>query len=316
MIGMVLFVVLMSTELTSCNNEEPTLYEQEEKYITVGLGCTGDILDITSSPLGRATEADMYEIQVYSLEEVDGKTRNNPYAHGEFNTLDGITIRLLEDQNYKFVIGITIGYGKKFNNTEFIYSTSYDCQPSNISISFEGFYGELAQYTPKEGNKVNIETKRVSYGANFIAEGLTEGILNISITTENNKSHSIELTPDNPQNYNVYTFSNAHKAWYGIENKIEDPTTGLPTITYEDYHCEKSITVNWTKADGTVTPLGMYNVLFKRNTKTTIRIKVTDTSISNGLTIIKEETPITDDENEYLIEGGSIIEIPLSENSN
>jgi len=303
---MVLLAVLMSTKLTSCNNNEPTPYDQEEKYITVGLGCTGDILDITNSPLSRAAETDMYEIQVYSLENVNGETRTNPYAHGEFNTLDGVVIRLLEGQDYKFVIGITIGYGKEFNNTEFTYSTSYDCHPSDISISFEGFYGELAQYTPKESNKVNIETKRVSYGANFIAEGLTEGVLNISISTASNKSHSIELTPNAPQNYKIYTFSNAFMAWKGVK-------TGEPgQITYEDYYCEKSITVNWTKADGTVTPLGAYNVVFKRNTKTTIRIKVTDTSVSNGLTIIKEETPITDDEKEYVIEDGKVIEIPLN----
>ncbi len=90
---------------------------------------------------------------------------------------------------------------------------------------------------------------------------------------------------------------------------------GTPTGTYENYYATKTLTISWTKDDGLVLPLGEYSVTFKRNVKTTIRIKVKDQSdITNGIIITREEAAMTDDENEYVIEveDGTITEVPVT----
>ena len=83
-----------------------------------------------------------------------------------------------------------------------------------------------------------------------------------------------------------------------------------------DYSNTKEVTVTWTKENGDVIPFGTYFITFTRNVKTTIRINVAELpSASNGITVTKEDTSISDDKVEYNIEGGEIIEVPVNSES-
>ena len=312
LIEMALLAVVMCVNFTSCSNEEVVSDEPtQDKYITVGLGCVRENIDITDSPLSRAaaTTNDLYGIQVYTIEEGIEGEQAIPYAYGIFNTLDNVTVKLLSQKTYKFRISVVIdgysrmigfshgGIGADMSMGQFFYSTgTYLMLTSTRSYNVESFYGELDNYTPVENENVIVETKRVSYGAKYIAENLSEGCIDINVTEYiGNTLYTVNLTTANYEKDNIYTFYDVSGAYYN-----------------NDYSANRNLTINWTKDNGEVVPLGTYTVAFKRNVKTTIRIKAGDLSINNGITVTKEDTPFSDDENEYIIEGGEIITVPVN----
>ena len=315
LIGMALLAVVMCVNFTSCSNEEVVSDEPtQDKYITVGLGCVRENIDITDSPLSRAaTTNDLYGIQVYTVE--DGWNLI-PYAYGVFNTLDNVTVKLLSQKTYKFEITVVIdGNSRGFSfwyggsgtqgSGQFAYSPDVYLSLSSGGYvgndyvwNFERFYGELDNYTPVENENVTIETKRVSYGAKYIAENLSEGCIDIKVANKNsegNPLYKVNLTTTNYENDNIYTFRDI-----------------LDAYKNNDYSVENTLIITWTKDNGDVIPLGTYTVTFKRNVKTTIRIKAGDLSVNKGITVTKEDTPFSDDENEYIIEGGEIITVPVN----
>ena len=77
-------------------------------------------------------------------------------------------------------------------------------------------------------------------------------------------------------------------------------------------HVKKTVTINWEKSEGEIYPLGTYNITFKRNIKTTIRINTNKIPVNGEITVTKEENQLADDENEYLIEGGDVLEVPVN----
>lgn len=328
LIGSALFTVLACLNLASCTNEEIVPEKPAtEKYITVGLNCVGEFLEVSNSPLAKAAGDDLYYIQVYSLTKKDyeGKEpyyEETPYANGTFETsLDDITIKLLEGAMYKFKVGIVVGasYGSGgaiIYRREFDYNVNYSNEPSMyIGRQSEAFYGELDRFVPVEGQGVSIPTKRVSYGANFVAEDLAEGTLEIAVSNGiYNQLYKVSLTPDNPVSDKIYSFSSVYNAWKGIAVPTDtyDPETGMHIYEYVNYYNEKTISIKWIKSTDNVVPLGTYNVTYHRNVRTTVKIKAEELSTSNGITVTKETSPITDDTKEYQIEGGKVVEVPLS----
>ena len=318
-LGIAIAALFMTVNFTSCNNEGITPEDQEEKYIEVDLGCTGEILDIENSPLAmtKANSADVYHIKVFTLEQMSGGTggesyvQSTPYANGHFSTsLNGVTIRLLEGKSYKFVVTIVINEDimvDQYTSREFTYSTTHD-PAFSVPVYKEGYYGELASYTPVEGSSVLIDTKRVSYGAKFEALNLTEGKLEISVAPSyyGGNLYSVELTPMLPISDKIYSFSDNYSAWAGNKNTNGDYDP------MQNYSATKKLTVSWTKADGSVVPLGTFSVTFERNVKTTVKIKAEEAGSSNGITVVKENVPMVDDDKEYQISGGTVTEVPVN----
>lgn len=306
-LGTALIATLMCV---ACSNEEIVPEEQEAKYVTVDLGVTGEYLKVSESPLDTRAEnikRDVITISVYS--------NGGLYAIGKFLDLDDIKIKLLEGEVYKFIATVEINgcscseedlkighvtccnnIGKTFNYAPF--SNVPDEHPSGGRIG-DIYYGEIGNYSPAEEGIVEIATKRVVYGAHFIAEGLTEGNLNIQV----GGYFSVNLTPTCLEDNNIYTFRDYRQAWFGTYKTADELV---------EYYTTTPLTISWTKDDGSVTPLGTFNVTFKRNIKTTIVIKVADPSQQNGIVVTKEETRMTDDENKYVIEGGTITEVPVT----
>ena len=323
-LGIAIAALFMTVNFTSCNNEGITPEDQEEKYIEVDLACTGEILDVTNSPLSKVDEshADKYDIEVFSLTPmthtmpeggVSTYYQETRYAYGEFyNSLDGVKIRLLEGLDYKFKVYININAyyypGASTTNREFTYTTN--SYPQGVSIENEGYYGELDKFTPVEGESVRIETKRVSYGVKMVAEDLTEGTIDVLVSQSQYGSslYSIQLTPTSYVHEKIYSFYYTWQAWKGLE--VKDDATG--NFTYVNYSTKKYLNVTWTKADGSVIPLGTFDVTFERNVKTTIRIKAEEAGSSNGITVIKETNPIVDGDKEYVISGGTVTEVPVN----
>ena len=328
-IGMALMTILACVNFASCNNEDNLIAEDSDKYITVGLNCVGEYLDISHSPLSRAERGDAYYIQVFSLEEKtydygDGDIYTDivekQYAFGDFTSLDNAVIKLLDGFKYRIEVAIRIGkaeqdYDDYYNR--FHYGIT-GCSHAYLVIrqEDEAFYGEIDQYIPEVGKSVNIDTKRVSFGAEFIALGLEEGVLEVNELS--GYALDVNLTPENPQHNGIFSFDawDIWDAWRGKAVVVGYDEEDEPIYEYENYTKEHTIRFNWIKDDGSVIPLGEYDITFERNKKTTIRIKVEEVGISNGVILSRESTPIEDAENDYLIEGGKIIEVPVGNGQN
>lgn len=319
----------LSFSLVSCETEIDNLIPQEGNYVTVNLGIGGEYIELAETPLEtRADEnykeyiSDVYLIQVYTITESGMRT---PYASGSFRSLDALSIKLLEGSKYDFVASIITDvtfyamgengdywhseYGGQ--DTQFNYSNNYVIDQltsiwNGYNLKKERFFGELNGYSPSEDALVKIDTKRTSYGAHFIADGLTEGSLDIQIRFQGYNSSnyiSLNLTPETPEYNGIFSFSDQQNAWRGSHD--------MPTNTYVDYYDTKQININWIKADGSTTPMGTYDVTFKRNVKTTIRISVEEVGVKSGIVLTREDVPMVNDDKEYLIEGGKVTEVPV-----
>ncbi|MBR5480484.1 MAG: hypothetical protein IKU85_02130 [Bacteroidaceae bacterium] len=328
-LGTALIATLMCV---ACSNEEIVPEEQEAKYVTVNLGVTGEYLKVSESPMDTRTTStlkDLIGIQVYTISDNNTEIK---YAWGVFNSLENVSIKLLAGEKYKFETSIIVdGYGcpeylghysglrnschdfSGYNlypvGEDFNYSSDFELKnfkdiPHYVNSNeddkykHDRFYGELVDYTPNENGTVEITTKRTAYGAHYIAEGLTEGNLKIEVTSNSDGEYTVNLTEEAPESNGIYGFRYIWSAWKGINGK--------------DYYSTKHLTISWTKDDGSETPLGTFDITFKRNIKTTIVIKVADPSQQNGIVVTKEETRMTDDENKYVIEGGTITEVPVT----
>ena len=317
-LGTALIATLMCV---ACSNEEIAPEEQEAKYVTVDLGVTGEYLKVSESPLGTrtSTTTDTYGISVWTGSGESARF----YAGGLFTSLENVKIKLLDGEKYHFAVAIyvddkvTLDQSGQYNykyysenrysiiDNDFTYAGTGGGGGGDINeygnFKHDSYYGELNNYTPTENGTVEIATKRVVYGAHFIAEGLTEGNLNIIVGED--FGYPVNLTPTNLEDNNIYTFWNYKQAWFGTYKTVDELV---------EYYTTVPLTISWTKDDGSVTPLGTFNVTFKRNIKTTIVIKVADPSQQNGIVVTKEETRMTDDENKYVIEGGTITEVPVT----
>lgn len=311
-ISLALVAVLMCVNFTSCSNEE-IAPKEEDKYVTVDLGVTGEYLKVSESPLGTrtSTTTDTYGINVYTVKD-DGEVED--YASGLFTSLNNLKIKLLDGKKYKFTVGIYVndnvyyddgagsyvssGIGPLGKICDNFFNGGTHTIPMMGNNEYDYYYGELAEYTPTENGTVEIETKRTVYGAHFIAEGLNEGTLKIHVTAVSGASYSVNLTDENPEYNGVYCFGSPWSAWKGVNGG--------------NYYTTKYLRVYWTKDDGSETPLGTFDVTFKRNIKTTIVIKAADPSQQNGIVVTKEETRMADDENKYVIEGGTVTEVPVT----
>ena len=348
LIGMALVVMCLCMNFASCSNEDVVAPEdpQEEKYVTVGLGCTGEFLEFSDSPLSRTTTEELYGIQVYALTERGGYDVDNnyfvdyeetPYAYGMFTSLEDVKIRLLEGHKYKFEVSIVIDPFKALNTEyssaayswfcksykEYVdeYGTEFSYTSNNyIHIDlvdwwdrdeytqhpFDRYYGELDVYTPLDNGSVEINTKRVAYGVTYKTIGLADSeSLTVDVRLDiHNPLYSVEL--DSEENVGIYTFNSIRSAWIG--NTVWNGTTE----EYENYTSDKKLTITWNKADGTAVPMGTYNVTFKRNVMTTIKIKAENLNMDNGIKVFKEEVSMAADENIYEIEGGTVTEVPVT----
>ena len=298
------------------NNDEPIENnpnnETPKEYI-VSLGFSGEITDITESPLSRAVSDDLYGIQVYSTPAATNE-EYAPYAYGLFDDKNNMVIKLLEGYKYKFVVTMVVDGKNVINSDSNGYYSPFYITPicSNFEYSgieqlsllgygrawmkndnelydrgmVERFYGEISDYEPIENGTISIEMKRVSFGAKFIAENFTEGTLNIQI--EDAPLLVIEYPATTIEE--IFTIKNIYRnaAW-----------------TADDYSETIPVSIIWTKNDGSIIPLLTQNITFKRNKLTTITVKINDAGIENGVNISTENEEIQPGDNIVIDTNGS-----------
>ena len=331
---MLLLAGVLGLAISACNKEEsvvPAPEQPEAEYVTVSLGLAGEYIELSESPMATRAGADTTDwiaIKVMTLSE---NNEESNYAYGIFNSLENVSIKLLAGQRYKFAASILvdghareysdsghccIGFGVASLTDEFVYTPNHSIENfynidnfySNKAHDFfhDRFYGELAEYSPQQAGDVRIEVKRVAYGAHYIAEGLTEGSINVIVTHDGWVHFPLSISAEKPEFEGVFSFRNLYEAWRGRYDYEND-------CYVDDYSETKSLAISWTKADGSIVPLGSYSVTFKRNVMTTIRIKVEEAATPNGIVVVRKDDALSADQNEYVISGGQVVEVPVTQ---
>lgn len=133
------------------------------------------------------------------------------------------------------------------------------------------FFGETKDYTPKEGGTVEINMKRVSFGAKFVAKNFNSGSLEINI--EGAPTINLNAT-DGSEVEKIISF-----------NRVEDAYLA-------DGEYSESIPVNivWVKPDNTRVPIANQNVAFKRNKLMVVEFEVKENTTGTGIDIKANET--------------------------
>lgn len=301
LVGMALSAVLMCVNFASCSSEENGV-PQKSKEIIVSLGIGGDY-EISESPLSRATDNDLYFIQVGQIEkDASAATSAKMCAYGLFNDVSQLKIKLTEGETYEFyafilkdakeVLKHTENYtytDRPFTfdvtlNNQFIFSdeASYKAPENEIIAVFysdftysddkiyqipniDFYHGSSVRYTAEASKNVTIYVNRASFGINFIAENLTEGSLKISMKKDSYIAPEIEISESPFSKSDVYAMTPAVSDNYSNEASL-------------------SVSFTWIKADKTEIPLGTPTITFKKNVMTTVKIKV-DKTLENGIDI-------------------------------
>lgn len=286
------------------------------KEFLVSLGFSGEITSIEESPLSRAATNDLYGIQVYSSPASSDNYK--PYAYGLFDSKDGMVIKLLEGYKYKFESSMVVdgkqkiisydygtSYWSPFNTSnatklenKFVYDSGTEMDHLDDGYTTSGptdyfwhhntmrYYGEVTDYVPTANGSVSINMKKVVFGAKFITEGFTEGTLYIKLE----KAPTLQIVFPQTEVEDIFTFMN-------ISN--DDRWTA------DTYTETIPVSISWQKNDGAIVPLINQDVTFKRNIKTTITVKVNDSSVNQGLNITEEKNELQPGENIVLESSGA-----------
>lgn len=328
----ILFLLMGMCVFLSCSKETPIIEEAAApKEFIVSLGFSGEITQISESPLTKAAENnDLYGIQVYSM-QIENGTQYQPYAYGLFDDKSFITVKLLEGYKYKFVSTMVVdgknkigslgeGYDRPFyffsrTGGPLIYSivpltnsftyTSTECMEglsrgySNVKSSgsydrpnTDRFYGENEGYIPVEDGRVSINMKRAVFGVKVVVEGLTEGKITIEL------SSAPEMHIDFPETeaQQIFTFSGVSGCWAN-----------------DDYSETVTFSAGWSKANGETVPIDSRDIPFKRNKLTTIQIKINENTKDTGLDITTESAELGDG-GTVNIDAGSSTTTPIDPN--
>ncbi len=143
---------------------------------------------------------------------------------------------------------------------------------SNASsyASVNRFYGETTDYVPTEGGTVNIDLKRVVFGAKFVIKGVKDGTLTASC----GGFWNTETTTDNDGVETIYTFADVRDCWAN-----ETPLSTTLSISYDNDH---GTGLDMSKS---------HKLTFKRNVLTTVTINLDLPSSTFTLT----EEPLGED---------------------
>lgn len=298
----------------------------QAEYYTVSLGFEGDI-EVEYEPLVRAQENnDLYGINVYYAPAVTvdegAPIAWTAYARGLFDNTDDLTIQLLVGYQYKFVATmlkdgrekVGVAYYTSFEGApigEFTYGlTQFSSLGSGYVLlhnpygtydrpNVERYYGELEEYVPGEnGGKAKIKMSRTSFGAKFNAKGELAKSGSLEIQMAKAPLMVLDLNEGN-QISDIFSFSNVRAAW--LDNNYSE--------TF-------AVVLKYVREDGAVIPLGDFDITFKRNNTTVVKVNVGDGTKAGMLGFELEEVGEMEEnpELETEIENGEVVDTEVNTN--
>ena len=213
---------------------------------------------------------------------VDGKQKISSNYYGTSYGAPFYTSDVTKLEN-KFVYDS----GKEMGNLDNGYTYLAELSGPSYHPNTMRYYGEVTDYVPTANGSVSINMKKVVFGAKFITEGFTEGTLYIKLKD----APTLQLVFPQTEVEDIFTFKNE----YPSGNRW----------TADTYTEAILVSISWQKNDGAIVPLVNQEVTFKRNIKTTITVKVNDSSVNQGLNITEEKNELQPGENIVLESSGA-----------
>lgn len=212
-------VMLMSFGLFSCADADIPDCDTDasDEYVEVSLKCTGDITDMGATPMSRADGTDLYLFHVLVQEFINGMEYSMSYAHGLFNDISDVTVKLKTNDRYIVVCtmienGANVIYSEEREDFTY-YSFPFDCQLTNSFIydadtdiepvlignavifengnwtyssmpSVKRYFGVSDIYSHAVGGTLSVNLKNMTFGMNITANNFTEGTIRIWIDGE------------------------------------------------------------------------------------------------------------------------------------
>ena len=326
-IGMTLIVVLMCVACSNQDADEPNLEADAQKTYEVSLNFSGDYIDVTESPLSRVDEPKKYyAIDVLCMKTDGTQSSYSAYAYGVFDNLEDMKITLLGGYKYKFVCTsateredkfyaeINSYYGDRLhwpcNNSIYLSNMNQFTMKYTLgselyygSTIYNGFYdyynypkmdryyGELMDYTPKDGGTATIPMKRCVFGVKMTVNAVPDGTLSWSnsVLRFNATSHT---GTEKLEFSSVYTFYYVYDCW-------------KKAVAGEDYTKTFTISFTWTRANG-YTQNFSKEFTVKRNVMTNINVTLTGGSEEVSVGIQEENSEMTSESTDVNYDGGSL----------
>ena len=185
----------------------------------------------------------------------------------------------------QFIFSDEDSYAASESQTIGIFTMDYTYSDDNIyQIPNLDFYvGGTTKYTVAENSNVTINVTRWAFGANFIAENITDGSIKVCMKKDSYISPTIELTSSKSTSDDIYCYT--------------------PAICGSDMeNINLSVSFIWVKSDGTEVTLGTPTINFKRNVKTTVKINV-DNTLENGIELNYDATGDMNTGDTYIVDG-------------
>ena len=318
-ITFIILAALLSLGLASCekgviaetdDNGQTGSRKQAKRLIELALDeemitLSEEPMAYAETPMTRAgVSGKVYAVNVF--EKKSGAKSYSKYAYGLFTDPSAISIMLTEGNLYRFECLVVADNEDKVYNKDGEYlapflvgSKKTPARSDNkfvksSSANFEGltsgmtnisekeevmyprvykFYGTLDDFNPASSTSAHIKARRVVFGLHLVVTPPTEGKLDISFLKRNITVSSTDAKYDK---MSVYSFNQIAKA-------CEDGYGGDTVITLE-----------WTRADGTVKKATKI-ITLKRNVTTTVNIEMknppaTIISIEEGDSTMTTET--------------------------
>lgn len=293
-----ILTAVASTFLFSCSSSDGNEFSQspsKETTIPVSIGFTGEVLNVSELPLARANASkDWYYFQVYSKPEDEQYDNYTYYAYGFFDNKNDMVINLKSGYKYKFDVGMCLKAEEKVRYFSLVNSgwarignTFMVSSSEHVRYMYQGylymaddqydrpdidrFFGEVKDYTPKEGGTVEINMKRVSFGAKFVAKNFDSGSLEINVEG----APTINLTAtDGSEVEKIISFDRVEAAY----------------LAEGEYSESIPVNIVWVKTDNTRVPIANQNVAFKRNKLMVVEFEVKENTSGNSIDIKANET--------------------------
>lgn len=285
--------------MASCSSSTDELVPNEseqQEFVKVPIGFSGEILDIEESPLTRANTAkDWYAFQVYSAPLNQEYTYYEKYAYGFFDNKKDMIINLKKGYKYKFEVQMIKDGSEKVHSFSLsnagwtgIGNSFFVSSDEGVRYMHEGylylqhpyetfdrpnvdrFFGSCENFVPEKGKNVDINMKRVSFGAKFVPKKFTEGKLEINV--EGAPTLYMDSASDKDVQ-DIISFNRLESAYSSTEEYSEDI----------------AVNIVWVKENNQRIPIASQNVTFKRNKLSTITFEVKEQTEKNSIDLSCDE---------------------------
>lgn len=282
----------ISFGLSSCSKDDISdgAKDGTDEYVEVPFKFSGDIVDMGATPMSRAESTDLYYIQVFVLEIIEGENRLMQYAHGLFDDISNISVKLKKNDKYMaFCNMVKDGKNLIYSETKgeyLLYRLPFNCPLTNSFDYFVDFYeciyGEAKLvdggyyatpdiiryfgisdiYDSSMYDALSVTLRNMSFRLDIKTIGFTEGEIRLRIPTapeividSKEKTKSVYIS--------MYSMLDAYSEF--LEG-VEPPT--------EEYTEQYNITVDYIDGQGKYVNVGTRDLNFKRNEIKNITVNV------------------------------------------